>query len=196
MVTLNSIFNAALLERGISKKQFIEKVGYLNTNKGIRRLVYFLETGKLQEDRIFEGMIGLLKIAPPVLQKAIQNTQKLLLIENLRNNKKNFRPYIEVELDRIPRPIFVAALAPGLWHIDVPEEIQRLEDAEELGEVVRLFKKHFDKHKGNLPGTQAIFEGFRYHRSVKETLIFDKNGEIIKRLSAHNPKARASIRLE
>ena len=109
---------------------------------------------------------------------------------------EDFKPLIEVKFDQVPRPIFVAALASKLWKIAVPEILKEFKKEEELEAVVKIYKDHHKKYNGRFAGShQAKYVGFRYYRSFDESILFDKEGNVMQVDRKHIPETRAYLEI-
>lgn len=198
MSPLDVVIREKLLNLSITKKQLIDKLSYSNTNKGLRCLSHFIQTGECRERRFVENLMEVLRISPPLFKNSIDSVKERILKERERLEEENFKPHIEVKMDKIPRPIFIAALAPQLWKIKVPLDIRELGYEEELEEVVRIFKEHYKQYNGRFLGgvTSAKYVGFRYYRSYDESIMFDNDGKIINIEKKHIPETQAFVRIK
>ena len=196
MSRLDVVIREERLNLGITEKQLVEKLGYSNTNKGIRRLNHFIQTGECREKRFIENLVKFLRISPPVLKNAIDSVKEKILEKRERLERESFKPHIEMKMDEIPRPIFLAALVPKFWKIPVPPDIQDLGYEEELQKVREIYKKHWKQYNGVFPGGSAQYIGFRYYRSYDESILFDNDGGIVRIEKKHIPETQAYVRIK
>lgn len=170
MNALSSLVNNAFRERSISRSRFIQKTGYKNISKGLRRFDAFLEDPQ-KNNHFVDEISKILDIPSDRLLAAIKQTR--LAIEDLERTA--FKPFIQITLDKRPSPIFIAAMLPGLTRINVPESITELQFEHEIALITDLYRKHRDKHSPAWPSGN----GFCYYRRHDEVLRFDRDCKLI-----------------
>lgn len=193
---LDIVIRDELLNLNITKKQLVKKLGYSNTNKGIRRLNRFIETGECENKEFVGNLMESLRISLPVLKNATDSVKENILEKRERLERESFKPHIEVKFDSVPRPILILGLCSKLWKIKIQNYIKDLGYEEELEEVVRIYNEHYKKYNGVFPGGSAIIAGFRYYRYFDESILFDNEGGIIQIDKEYIPETQANVRIK
>ena len=196
MNPLDVVIRDELLSLSLTKKQLVKKLGYSKTNKGIRRLNRFIETGECKNKEFVENLMKFLRISPTVLKNATDSVKEKILEERKRLERENFKPHIEVKFDIVPHPLFILGLCPKLWKIKVHANIHDFGYEEEIEEVVKIYKNHWNKYNGVFPGGSAQYIGFRYYRNYNESILFDNDGEIVKIEKEHIPETQAYVKIK
>lgn len=107
-----------------------------------------------------------------------------------------FQPHIEMVMDKAPRPVFVAVLAPKLWKKPVPTSIQNRALHKEFQAVFKIYKAHYERYNGRFAGTSSHFIGFRYYRGPDEVVVFDNDGFVLNRGDGASMRTQAVLKLK
>ena len=150
---------------GLKRSELIQRMGYKNISKGLRRLDALLDTLEGSE-RFLPLLQFALSIPDEKLQAAVSELQEQLMAAE----RAVFKPIIQVIPTRRPSPVFVAALVPKLLNIAVPEDLSSLSVEEEMSIVCDLYRKHREEYQGWAKG-----KGIVYHRSYDESFEFDQD---------------------
>jgi len=168
MNPLQQLIQQYLSKNNLSRNVLIKKLGYTNTNKGLRRLDDFFINIRSPEDDFALRILQNTGIQKDQFNAAAQT------IINKRHDeyRKIFKPQLKVI------PISKPSLLLSLMHLNLklPENINSLSYNEEIKVVCKLFLEFREKVKNNSPDQWASGEkGFKYYRNYGETLFFDKN---------------------
>jgi len=170
MNSLTTLVNKTMRDKGISRSKFIQAAGCKNINKGLRKFDAFLDNPRIDNKFVAE-ISNILEVPDDALQASIKEVRQA--IED--RERAQFKPFIQITLDKPPSPIFVAAMIPSLTHIKVPEAIASLQEEQEIAQIKELYRKHRDKHSPGWPSGN----GFCYYRSYDEALCFDRECRLI-----------------
>ena len=136
-------------------KETADKLGYLNTNSGKKRLLEILNSEgadwlaksgydmKYTSAELFKKLCGL---------AGIKGYEKELS-KILKRINRDFQPYIFVDtgFKRVSQPVFVLAFSEGFRHISIAGQ-DVLEDEEaELERIINIANQHYDENNGVLP---------------------------------------------
>jgi hypothetical protein len=204
MTSLEVLIKRAIKGKGITKSVLVQRLGYGNINKGLRRLDKFLATGESDIHGLIPDLQKVLAIPSDWFQKAVEDTQEKigLRVEEERQKqekweREHFEPFVEIVMDQTPRPIFLAVLAPKLWKIKVPASLQKFRLKDEFEAVFKIYEVHYKKYGGSFAHhSSARFIGFRYHRTFDEVIVFDNNGSVLERFEHHVPVNRGDLKLQ
>lgn len=171
---LQRLINQHIQAGNISKSDLVQKIGYRNVTKGLRRLDEFAES---LEGSVFirDGLADILNIGFSELVQVLADTSEAIR----HGREKSFHPFINVTLDKAPRPIFVTAATPYVLEIKVERSLRHLTFDEEIAKVRELYRDHYKKYDGRHITGNALFTGFRYYREYSQTLIFDNECHLL-----------------
>jgi hypothetical protein len=114
--TLNPLpINTLITERrkalGLSRTDLIQRAGYSNIAKGLRRLDAICD-GEFQVCRsLLHSLPSVLEVSPVVLARAVEDTKRQFQEAEEAAYRSSFVPHAVILTEReIPHPIFVAAI--------------------------------------------------------------------------------------
>jgi hypothetical protein len=173
-----------LKTRGMSRQELVQRMGYRNISKGLRRLNELL-SGLSEYPQLLPRIEQALNLPDKRFWQAAAELNALLIAEE----RRDFKPRIQVIPTVTPRPVFVAAMCPYLLNIEVPEQLVSLPVGEALSIVCDLYRKHRD----NYPSGWPRGKGFVYHRSYDESFEFDAECQLVKHNTQHIGLHRAEL---
>ena len=191
MNPLKELITIFLKSRGISKKDLVESIGYKNIGKGHNRLDEFLENGRCINPDIVERIPVVLGIPKETYRNAVELLQKAKQDEFHRLQRQKFHPHIRIFLFKPIRPLFIMAMTPSLFSIDVPYHIQDLPEKKEFKVVFDAFNENDQNHNGFC--SHGNCRGFRYYRTYDEWFEFDIHGKVTGSGTDHPPRGEAFL---
>jgi hypothetical protein len=98
-------------ELGLSRNALVNRAGYTNTSKGLRRLEQLCE-GQFRSTRgLIQALPSVLEVSPDVVAKAIEDTERQFADAKEAAYRKSFVPHAIIITERnTPQPIFMAAM--------------------------------------------------------------------------------------
>jgi hypothetical protein len=117
-------------ELGFCRSDLVRRLGYLNADKGHRKLSRLLATGVVPP-QIGSVLAAALEVEPGTVQAAVAETVVQRKAEEEARfgaedaaYRATFQPHLRAEVERaVPTPLFVAIVyGPGLRIVPVPEE--------------------------------------------------------------------------
>ncbi|NOQ50486.1 MAG: hypothetical protein GQ557_02315 [Mycoplasmataceae bacterium] len=172
---LQSLISNYLKKHDISRSEFAKQLGYTNISKGLKRLDNFLITLQSPNPELPALILKHSDISESEFELAYS-----AVLETINDKlRKDFVPMIRVI------PIYYPSLLISLMHLNikVPENIMDLSYDEEIKVICDSYLDFRAKVEFDVPenwGSGA--KGFRYHRNLNETLVFDKNCKLIERV--------------
>jgi hypothetical protein len=198
MNVLQTLVSRQLITKKLSKHQLASIIGYTNISKGLRVIHNFITTLTESND-VRSKLQQALDIPSKDYKAAIEQVE--VDIEKLA--QQAFTPSIQVILSGRPSPVFAAIF---FIKVDIPEGIESLQFTNEINCVFDCYiqnqNAHFsgtsyytDSGDDYLPFVEALEKaelfnkpipwsfgnGFRYFRKYKDTLTFDRRGNLINR---------------
>jgi hypothetical protein len=177
-LAIATLIRSRMAELGLSRGEFVKRLGYKNIAKGIRRIDVLC-------DGDLEGTKHFLDVLPQALETSAE-TVKLALDQTVRELelaekqeaeardkiwRENFRPHAIILTERtVPSPIFVAAI------IGV-EKLLRI-DLDATQGPVSFVKQVLDRLPEGVPAFGKT-AGFVINYSPDKAVRFDPNGQPI-----------------
>jgi len=149
---------------GLSRSDFVRRLGYHNMAKGHRTLSRMLTTG-LVADFMQPSLAAALEIHPVALDAAVVATAAQHRAEKeARLNAKDtayrtaFRPHIRAEVERaVPTPLFVAIVyGPALRIVPLADEAWTTDEVARRRLIERAIVGHYRRWRGRLPSYGRI----------------------------------------
>ncbi|MGB5446611.1 MAG: hypothetical protein WBM99_14035 [Psychromonas sp.] len=192
-----------LKTHNLTRNIFIQKLGYKNTTKGLRRLDAFIEHPKNNAFKV--QLCKQLDISIESMDGIINKHRDLIIKEKI----KNFTPRIWIKWKK-EDPLQLMMDDRGLndiYEIKVPESLLNLPIKQQLQEVFHLYKQHqldfyadkFDFKnytellsitdpilKEGLYNVWSVNDGFIYHKAFNESYEFNRLGEQINGVNDSN----------
>jgi hypothetical protein len=143
---------------GLSRSEVVRRLGYLNADKGHRRLGRLLTTGAVPP-QIGSVLAAAFEVEPGTVQAAIAETaaqhhaeKEARLDAEDAAYRAAFRPHLRAEVEHaVPMPIFVAIVrGPGLRLVAMPEGAWTTDDVERRRHIKRAIISHYSAWRGRL----------------------------------------------
>jgi hypothetical protein len=107
-------------KKGLSLQQVARLLGYRNLNKGVRRVLTFEQSGEI-DDPLFQKLAAMLEVDQATVNRLLQAD----LGDWTRWANEPIKPYL------------VVRLMPAIYsHVELPDEVQSVEDAERYASEV------------------------------------------------------------
>jgi len=196
MNALKILLTDYLKTHNLTRNTFIQKLGYTNTTKGLRRLDEFIEHPKNNAFKV--QLCKQLDISIESMNEIINKQMDLIL----KGKIKNFIPRIWIKWNK-EYPLLLMMDERNLndiYGIEVPKSLFNLPIKQQLQEVFHLYKQHqldfyadkfdFKNYTELLSITDSILKqdlykvwpvnnGFTYHKAFDESYQFNRLGEQI-----------------
>jgi hypothetical protein len=183
-----SVLLQQLIERhGPSPTEFVQRLGYRNIERGLRRLRPWLEVGDGFDYIIRQISKTVPDVADP-LKVALAETKAIkgaaveaAFLEQCRAEEPTFVPYVHAQGERtVPNGICIFGVSGGFrrWTaIVIPKTILDLPLEEQLERMPELMAAYTKQYKGACPFFGKL-TGFRFVRLL-DYFQFDKAGKFI-----------------
>jgi hypothetical protein len=188
--TLKDLIFYKLKEKGISRSQLVQSIGYTrNITKGIRRLNDYLNTLEAPSDEFVISLLNTLSIDGLSFHRALSASIDLMSKEADDHAKRRFKPHVIVLRDKTITPRFIDEIITHQNTVIIPDEIQTLPFKEELHEIFKIYNNFNDKiYYSN---TSEVFHfsraGLRYNRKHNYSMVFTPDLRL-KRIDITRPR--------
>ena len=182
--------NRLVEEFGPSRSDFVQALGYRNLERGMRRLVPWLEYGNgfylilTQIKKRYPGQAEELERAVLATRAMKSAEAQAAFLERCKTEADTFRPYIHADGEtRVPSGIMMFGMTGGhsRWTtIEIPRDISKLPIKDQLAALPKLMLAYKLLYKGACPFFGKL-TGFKFVRLV-EYLQFDEYGKLMKRV--------------
>ena len=197
-----------LSKNNLSINQLAQSLGNKNIPKALRNLdQYYLTLN--DTNNISKKLPEVLNIPAYEFENAVYDVQSKQELKA----RSLFSPSIQIIPSSRPSPIFVVAMVPSLLNIQV-SNIDNCNFEQELEIIFNAYKNHQLNHcskiyEGNdydklnqivekmdqngeiYPWT--IGKNYRYFRSYDETIVFNRDGEIVDHINSHIEPIKATV---
>lgn len=169
-------------DSGLRRSEFVHRIGYRNTAKGLRRLDEWLENGCGDG-----GFIERLKdsYGPADLEKALADTEAVHEREHQEavrdieeRERRRFRSFVWVHTEDGAHSFFSALAERQNKVLSFQEGFERLPKAEQLIVAQRRVREHFEQTGGRYQGFGAI-QQYRWADSFDTSKVLDISGNVI-----------------
>ena len=185
MYPISSLISEHLKISNLSKINFIKKLGYKNTNKGLRHLSAWLNNAAGSKS-FLKAFANKFNIPDTELQKALSATRDTLFKEQIEQSRINFAPYIYAETElKVPSQITISILA-GYPEktIPFPAEAQKEDLKEQIVTAVIMIDEHYQRNKGNCPFFGKI-TGYRFVYAFEESVRISTDLKFIEQCTGY-----------
>ena len=193
-LAIATLIRSRLTELGLSRGEFVKRLGYKNIAKGIRRIDVLCE-GNIEGTKQFIDVLPqALETSAEIVTLALDQTVRELELAAKQEAeardkiwRENFRPHVIILTERtVPSPIFVAAI------IGV-EKLLRI-DLDPTQGPVSFVRQALDRLPEGVPAFGKPI-GFVLNYSPDKAVRFDRNGQPIASLNESVRPAAAVLRL-
>jgi hypothetical protein len=179
-------------ERGMTKTEVIDRCGWQNAKKGLRRLDKMIR-GTVLNMNLLTKLVGILDLDKDEVNRHLRLTSAILRMgqeKDERSKRVNWVPFVHVlaELSR-PTSITIVAFCGGdpSRYVEVPTPVTLLPYEQQIAEVGKLLREHHVDHKGRTHFFGKIV-GFVYHFTYDYGIEFSVAGEVVgKRTTPFTP---------
>lgn len=149
---------------GLSRSEFVRRLGYQNMDKGHRTLMRMLMTGVVPA-QIGRVLAAALKVEPSIIEAALGEAalchraeEEARLHAEDAAYRAVFRLHLRAEVERaIPEPLFVATVyGPALRIVPLPDEAWSTDDVARRRLIKRAIAGHYRRWRGRLPSYGRI----------------------------------------
>jgi hypothetical protein len=173
---------------GISKRMLVQRLGFQNVSKGLRRLTVCIQQGACTHP-LLKNLATALEVEQVVIDEAIRQTttqvaeqQRQEAVRCEIKARQRFQPYIYVQSES-HRPSFItgaAVMGMKMKYLEVPNMIAALPLEEQLPHIQALIRWHYHETGGDCVLFGRI-TGFVYRWSFDESVAFAINGTVTNR---------------
>ena len=182
----------------LSRNEIIQRMGYSNLNKGMRRLDRFLDGNEI-DPTFVKRLTEALNIDPKEMQSSINDDWLLKRQLAEDHDRKIFKPYLYIQTYATrPSSICMYAMTGGTHRhkmVDVPENIPTKSCLEQIETIRTLITEHFKSSEGIAPFFGKI-SGYLYCPNYDSSYEFTIGGETDEINRGHFYLPEASIRLK
>jgi len=187
------------------KLNIVNKLGYKNLNKGLRRLDHLIQTGQCP-DSVREKLPSVLGIDTSTIQEAFEATlaQQQDEKEKARrarddHERKTFRPHLWVIHEREDPPVgsisIVAFIGIDHWKvITLPDDIASLRWSDQCCTI----RKEIREHQSQEYVDRSMFgkvTGYLYRKTYEDSFLFNTEGIFIEKYRSHIYKPEIYLKL-
>ena len=169
---------------GLSKPDFIRKLGYRNVTKGLRKYDQALQSGKVSKPLI-QTIGRIFQVPSNVFDEAVRDAHSVKGMEDLAEKlrieieqRKQFRPFLWILTRKQSSSVITSMVTNGRRKIMLPAAVLLADREKALEDVRQIILIDFKRREGNFPPLGNIV-GYRFVRSYDESLVFDVNGKLL-----------------
>jgi len=180
MNPIHALIYSIMKEKGVTRFSLVKQLGYRNITKGLRRVDSLMPYGIGQKELLMR-IAEVLGIDQEQIDKALDETKKLLRKERDASERKSFKPYIYIQYSsQRPRSITIVALVgvDQFKFIPVPWEITALPLQQQIEAVSNQVKQHY-REKGGRGTMFGEITGYIYRYRFDAGMSFSVNGELL-----------------
>ncbi len=176
---LSDFVNSRLSALGIESIHLVERMGFVNQAKGLRRLDQYLATGQ-ETSHLLKNLPDVLGLDTVQVQAAAAATRKQIADKEEAAARERFHPHIEVlakREDGVGMPFFIQAI---LWRekvLGLPDEFDGMTSALQVRQAARIVRRHFGENQGKL-GTWGNISGYRLQRTFDHAVLLNTDGTV------------------
>ena len=185
-------------ETNIKKSELVKAIGYLNINKGIRKLDDCITGEGIYKNKKLLFNVGrVLEIDDQTLNEAIKKTLEEIKHKQEKQERLHFKPHIYIKhSESTPRSITTVCFIGVSYfkHIELPPNIHMLSDEKQIETVTKIINEHYQiEEDKNLMFGQTT--GYIYRKTYDDSIEFSVTGEVIGRSTEkiYEPKATLTI---
>ena len=187
---------AAMKENNIKKSELVKAIGYLNINKGIRKLDACI-TGEEIHKKLLFNVGRVLEIDDQTLNEAIKKTLEEIKHKQEKQERLHFKPHIYIKhSESTPRSITTVCFIGVSYfkHIELPSNIHILSEEKQIEIVSKIINKHYQIEEGKIQMFGHI-TGYIYRKTYDDSIEFTVTGEVLGRSTEkiYEPKATLTV---
>ena len=199
---LSQLIMDSMHSQNMDKHTLVQKMGYANLNKGLRRLDDLLgqevpQKREQKEELIKKCAAALGLVLDDVLQAAVADEQEqMAMVEKWE--RSNFRPFVYVKtIETRPSSVTMFAITGGpmrhkAFYLPVNFELET--QADQFSQLKELVLNHFRDSNGLAPFFGKI-SGYLYCPSYDESYDFSIEGDLMSENQGHFQTPIATVRL-
>jgi hypothetical protein len=171
-------------ESELSRSEFIQRLGYRNSVKGLRRLDVWLADGDGNADCL-QKIVDAFHPDPAELKNALEETEAVrqrerrgAVAEIEERERRRFKPFIWVHTEDGAHSLFTAMAERQEKVLWMKEGFELLSAPEQLRAVQQKIRSHFRVMGGRYPGFGKILQ-YRWAVTFDTSAVLDTNGTVI-----------------
>jgi len=168
-ITIQNLLNHKIREQGLSRSALIHRMGYTNITKALRRFDQFAKTLEFPSEDFVIRLLSALNINGVEFHKAVLATLRRFD----EDAKKEFTPFIEIQLEGSITPSFAWAAIHSLWVYPVPVKHLQEPFETEIKGVVNIYQNRMKEVFQDKESLMNRVYGFHYHRTHNTILKFN-----------------------
>jgi hypothetical protein len=171
-------------DSGLRPSEFVQRIGYKNIAKGLRRLNEWLEDGGGEADCL-RRIVDAFQPDAGELEKALADTEaihglerKQAIAEIEERQRKRFKPFIWVETEHGAHQFWTAVAERQIKVLWMPDGFERQSEAERLTAVQGRIQEHYRQTGGRYPGFGKVLR-YQLADTFDTSVVFDVQGNVI-----------------
>ncbi len=176
---LARLINPRLSSLGFSRVELMHKLGYANTDRGLRRFDDFLATGRITT-HLLKGLPDVLGLDTVDVEAASATTRQQIADAEEAAARERFRPHILVLTEFPPGihfPAFAQMFTWGQKLISLPDEFACLSSTLQVKQAARIVRRHFHETGGEFTVWGTI-TGYRLQCTFDHAVVLETDGTI------------------
>jgi len=176
---LAKLVNDRLSELGISLTDLVQRVGFANQAKGLRRFDEFMATGQVTT-HLLKGLPDLLGLDAAQVEGAAAATRQQIADREEATARERFHPHILVLAKREDGnhiPAFMQAWFWGNKVMGLPDGFDSWASSKQVGEAARIVCRHFVESGGE-QDIWGTITGYRLQRTFDHAVVLNTDGTI------------------
>jgi hypothetical protein len=181
---ISRLVQRLIIESGLRRSEFVARIGYSNTAKGLRRLDTLLQFGEVNEV-LLHRIVDAFRPDPGELEKALSETVEMherdhteAVHEAEERLRRRFRSFIWIHSENGAHSFFSAIGERQIKVLWMPDGFEQLSKPEQLAAVQRRIRQHFRETGGKYQGFGAILR-YQWAETFDTSLVLDTTGNVI-----------------
>ena len=184
--------------RGIDRRALGERVAAGgNLTKALRRVDRLLRSGG-SRSAFLERVVAVLEIPPSELEVALEVQEEIDLVRSCEADQRRIEmtmerrgPHLWGRLPENYNPGLMSIVGPEFWlMVRVPHDLLELPDYEQLQEVGRIVRDHYQNHR------RCRLDDYDYRRCLNEVFSFGPDGNFLRALWLRSSGWNSYIRIK
>lgn len=176
---LARLINDRLSDLGTSRVELVQRLGFVNRSKGLRRLDVFIATGQHTSHRL-KGLADVLGLNTTQVDAIAASTRQQIADAEEAAARERFRPHILVLTERQDGkrvPFFVQAFFCGKKVMGLPDGFDSWSSSKQVSQAARIVRRQFVESGGE-QGIWGTIKGYRLQRTFDHAVVLNTDGTI------------------
>ena len=176
---LSDLINARLSELSISHTELVQRLGFANQSKGLRRFDQFMTTGR-RPSHLLKTLPEVLGLDTAQVEAAAAATRQQIADADEAAARERFHSHIVVLTGRQDGkhiPAFVQAFMWGNKVMGLPNDFDGMTSSQQVRQAARVVRKHFRESGGEL-AAWGVITGYRLQLTYVHAVLLNVNGTL------------------